>query len=68
MAVEGLSIISGRKVSNIFDELKDIYYSHRFDNIAGAVQALVESTLIQLFSNASSELDVSNFYILVEFL
>ncbi len=60
--VEGLKIICPVKVENMYNYLSDVYKGCRFDNIARAVQDLVENNLLELFENIAKEVKVKNFF------
>ena len=62
VCVDGMNITTHFSISNLYELLKEIYYGERFDNIAGAVQLLVETTLSHLFTNIHHELGVTCFY------
>jgi carbamoyltransferase len=57
--VIGLQIKHKNRPKDLYSYLVEVWKSHRFDNIAGAVQKLTEDLACELVENAIEETDVS---------
>lgn len=57
-----LSILQAKTVVNLYDAIAEIYNGERFDNIAGAVQNLMEIVLSELFIRTSKMHNVTDFF------
>lgn len=59
--VEGMRIISKDRPADLYSYLKEAWEVHRFDNIAGAVQAFTERIAQELFRNIANETGITRF-------
>lgn len=62
-AVEGMRIVSKNRPKDLFSYLDEAWKVHRFDNIAGAVQAYVEQIACELVKNIANETGIRRFVI-----
>lgn len=60
--VKGLKITTDNPPINLYEYLIEIYKGERFDNIARAIQDLVEESLVELVINVSKEYGVKDFF------
>ena len=59
--VKDMKIISKNRPSDLYQFLKDIFLTHRFDNIAGAVQLYTEKIACKLVGNIIEKTGITNF-------
>jgi carbamoyltransferase len=62
-AVDGMRIISKNRPIDLFSYLEEAWKVHRFDNIAGAVQAYTEEIACELVKNIARETGIRRFVI-----
>ncbi len=61
--VKGMRIVSKNRPADLFSFLEDAWKVHRFDNIAGAVQAYTEEIACELVKNIVRETGIRRFVI-----
>ena len=61
--VEGMRIVSNNRPEDLFSYLEEAWKVHRFDNIAGAVQAYTEQIACELVRNIVNETGIRRFVI-----
>lgn len=61
--VDGMRIVSKSRPEDLFSYLEEAWKIHRFDNIAGAVQAYTEEVACELVRNIANETGIRRFVI-----
>ena len=61
--VEGMKLVSKNRPDDLFSYLEEGWKAHRFDNIAGAVQAFTEEMACNLVKNIVNETGIKRFVI-----
>lgn len=59
--VEGMRIVSKNRPADLYSYLKAAWETHRFDNIAGAVQTLTENIAKKLIRNIAKQTGINRF-------
>ncbi len=59
--VEEMRIVSKNRPADLFGYLCEVWKTHRFDNIAGAVQSYVEKIACDLFRDVAKQTGISRF-------
>jgi carbamoyltransferase len=59
--VEGMRIVHGERPKNLFRHLIKVWRAHRFDNIAGGAQMMVEDVMSKLVENVHAETGARRF-------
>lgn len=62
-AIDGMRIVSKNRPEDLYAYLEEGWKDHRFDNIAGAVQAYTENTACELVRNIARETGIRRFAI-----
>jgi carbamoyltransferase len=61
--IEGMKILSKERPDDLFSYLEHAWQTHRFDNIAGAVQEFTEEIACNLVKNIAKETGIDRFVI-----